>query len=49
MMSDLYLPLLEHFLLTNCIIAAKWDSQEEEDVKTKYKITWSGNPCHNER
>lgn len=29
-----------------CILSAKWDSHEEDDVKTKFKTTWEGNPCH---
>ncbi|KAJ9600993.1 hypothetical protein L9F63_000831, partial [Diploptera punctata] len=26
----------------------KWDSQEEGEVKTKYHITWHGNPCEDD-
>lgn len=34
---------------TLSILSAKWDSHEEEEVKTKFKTTWTGNPCHNDR
>ncbi|PSN52085.1 Rab3 GTPase-activating protein non-catalytic subunit [Blattella germanica] len=30
------------------ILTSKWDSQEEGEVKTKYHITWHGNPCEND-
>ncbi|KAK3909218.1 Rab3 GTPase-activating protein non-catalytic subunit [Frankliniella fusca] len=39
------------FLNNSCVSlspSAKWDSHEEDDVKTKFKTTWTGNPCHNE-
>uniref|UniRef100_A0A1B6DPT0 Rab3-GAP regulatory subunit N-terminal domain-containing protein n=3 Tax=Clastoptera arizonana TaxID=38151 RepID=A0A1B6DPT0_9HEMI len=27
------------------ILTSKWDSQEESNAKTKYHITWTGDPC----
>jgi len=38
-------------LLLDCILffTAKWDSQEEGEVKTKYHVTWHGNPCEYEK
>lgn len=45
-------PSGEFFVLSHkrtlCILIAKWDSHEEDEVKTKFKVTWKGDPCHNE-
>lgn len=36
-------------IMCDIFYVAKWDSQEQGDVKMKYHITWHGNPCKDEK
>jgi hypothetical protein len=46
----IFMPMITLIVLCCAILyIAKWDSQEEGEVKTKYHVTWRGNLCKDEK